>query len=51
MRGNEVVGRPIVDGFLGGTAGLLGGMAVGNSIEDERRRRNAAQNGMDIINE
>ena len=42
-------GRPIKDGFLGGTAGLLGGMATGNIIEDERRRRNAAANNLDTI--
>lgn len=42
-------GRPIKSGFLGGTAGLLGGMATGNAIEDERRRRNAAANELDTI--
>jgi hypothetical protein len=31
-------------GLLGGTAGTLGGMAVGNLLEGERRRRNEASN-------
>lgn len=31
-------------GLIGGTAGALGGMAVGNLLESERRRRNEASN-------
>ena len=31
-------------GLIGGTAGALGGMAVGNLIEGERRKRNEASN-------
>ena len=31
-------------GLIGGTAGALGGMAVGNLLEGERRRRNQASN-------
>ena len=31
-------------GLLGGTAGALGGMAIGNTIEAERRKRNEASN-------
>jgi hypothetical protein len=29
---------------MGGTAGALGGMAIGNTIEAERRKRNEASN-------
>ncbi len=42
-------GRPITSGFIGGMSGAIGGMALGNSIEDERRRRNAAENELDTI--
>ena len=49
MRGGVEVGRPIRDGFIGGMSGALGGMAIGNAIEDERRRRNAAENQLDTI--
>ncbi len=45
----EAIGRPIRDGFIGGMSGAIGGMAIGNSIEDERRRRNAAENKLDTI--
>jgi hypothetical protein len=31
-------------GMIGGSAGALGGMAVGNLLEGERRRRNQAEN-------
>ncbi|MBL6857026.1 MAG: hypothetical protein ISQ88_11735, partial [Rhodobacteraceae bacterium] len=31
-------------GLIGGTTGALGGMAVGNLLEGERRRRNEASN-------
>ena len=31
-------------GLIGGSAGALGGMAVGNLLEGERRRRNQAEN-------
>jgi len=31
-------------GLMGGTAGALGGMAIGNAIESERRKRNEASN-------
>lgn len=40
--------RPIQSGFIGGMSGALGGMAVGNALEDERRRRNAAENGIQL---
>ena len=49
MKNGKVVGRPIRDGFVGGMAGLAGGMLTGNAIEDERRRRNAAANQLDTI--
>ena len=39
--------RPIKGGFLGGMAGALGGMAAGNLLEQERRRRNRAENERD----
>ena len=39
--------RPIKGGFIGGMAGALGGMATGNAIEDERRRRNQSENERD----
>lgn len=35
---------PIQSGFVGGMSGAVGGMALGNAIEDERRRRNQAEN-------
>jgi hypothetical protein len=44
-------GKPITGGFLGGMAGLTGGMVTGNTIEAERRRRNAAANELDNIDE
>jgi len=40
--------RPIESGFIGGMSGALGGMAVGNALEQERRRRNAAENGIQL---
>lgn len=36
--------RPIRRGFMGGVAGVAGGTLVGNLLEAERRRRNAAEN-------
>jgi hypothetical protein len=46
--GGELAGQVDPDavkrGLLGGTAGALGGMAVGNLLEGERRRRNEAAN-------
>ena len=42
--------RPVRDAFLGGMASSVGGMALGNAIEGERRRRNAAENEKDTIN-
>ena len=30
-------------GFIGGMSGALGGMGVGNAIEDERRRRRCSE--------
>jgi hypothetical protein len=46
--GGELAGQVDKDavkrGLLGGTAGTLGGMAVGNTIEAERRKRNEASN-------
>ena len=44
-------GRPIKNGFLGGLAGLAAGQIGGNLLEAERRRRNAADNELDRINE
>jgi hypothetical protein len=41
-------GRPIHKGFMGGMAGAVGGMAIGNIIENERRKRNAAENGIQL---
>ena len=41
--------RPIKQGFLGGMAGAVGGMAAGMGIEEERRRRNALENQIDTI--
>tara|TARA_Y100000401_G_scaffold103583_1_gene94700 strand:+ start:1486 stop:2670 length:1185 start_codon:yes stop_codon:yes gene_type:complete len=37
-------GRPILGGFGGGMAGLAAGTASGNLLEEERRRRNQAEN-------
>ena len=37
-------GRPIRGGFLGGVAGLATGGGLGYLVEQERRRRNAAEN-------
>ena len=46
--GGELAGQVDPDavkrGLLGGTAGALGGMAIGNTIEAERRKRNEASN-------
>ena len=39
--------RPIRHGFGGGLAGLAVGQVLGNIIENERRRRNAAENELD----
>ena len=41
--------RPIIGGFLGGMAGLAGGHVGGSLIEDERRRRNKAENERDTM--
>lgn len=43
--------RPIEAGFISGMSGAVGGMAVGNALEQERRRRNTAANELDNINE
>ena len=43
-------GRPIRSGFLGGAIGTAAGMTAGNLLEQERRRRNAAENQNDTIN-
>ena len=40
--------RPIIQGFLGGMGGLAAGQVGGNAIEQERRRRNAAENGIEL---
>ncbi len=46
--GGELAGQVDPDavkrGLIGGTAGALGGMAIGNVLENERRRRNEASN-------
>ena len=39
--------RPIRRGLGGGLAGLAAGQIIGNIIEQERRRRNTAENAMD----
>jgi hypothetical protein len=47
-KGGTMEGTPdpasVTRGLVGGTAGALGGMAVGNLLEGERRRRNEASN-------
>ena len=47
-KGGAMEGKPdpkaVQHGILGGSAGALGGMAVGNLLEGERRRRNQAEN-------
>ena len=43
-------GRPIRSGVAGGAIGTAAGMAIGNLLEQERRRRNAAENQNDTIN-
>jgi hypothetical protein len=43
-RAGEVDPDAVKRGLLGGTAGALGGMAIGNTIEAERRKRNEASN-------
>jgi hypothetical protein len=40
--------KPIRGGFIGGMAGLALGQIAGNAIEQERRRRNAAENGIEL---
>jgi hypothetical protein len=40
MKGNTVDQEAVKRGLIGGTAGVAGGMAVGNLLEGERRRRN-----------
>ena len=40
--------RPIRGGFIGGMAGLAAGQVAGNLLEQERRRRNAAENGIEL---
>jgi hypothetical protein len=40
--------RPIKGGFVGGLAGLAVGQVAGNLLEGERRRRNAAENGIQL---
>ena len=42
--------NPIQSGMYGGLAGAGGGMALGMAIEDERRRRNQAENERDQMN-
>jgi|14BtaG_2_1085337.scaffolds.fasta_scaffold10212_3 hypothetical protein len=47
-KGGELEGQvdpnAVKRGLMGGTAGALGGMAIGNTIEAERRKRNEASN-------
>ena len=47
-KGGEFEGKvdkeAVKRGILGGSAGALGGMAIGNTIEAERRKRNEASN-------
>ena len=47
-KGGELYGTPDPDavkrGMMGGTAGAVGGIALGNLLEAERRRRNEASN-------
>ena len=42
-------GRPIKGGLIGGFGGLAAGMALGNVVENERRRRNQIENEMDYM--
>ena len=46
--GGDMYGKPDPDvikrGMIGGTAGAVGGIALGNLLEGERRRRNEASN-------
>jgi len=39
--------RPIRGGFVGGMTGLVAGQVAGNLLEQERRRRNTAENLLD----
>ena len=41
--------KPIRRGVMGGIGGLLAGNVVGNLLEAERRRRNAAENELDTL--
>ena len=47
-KGGDMFGTPdpnaVKRGMLGGTAGVVGGIAAGNLLEAERRRRNEASN-------
>jgi len=47
-KGGDMFGTPdpnaVKRGMLGGTAGAVGGIALGNLLEGERRRRNEADN-------
>jgi len=47
-KGGELFGTPDPDavkhGMIGGTAGAVGGIALGNLLEGERRKRNEASN-------
>jgi hypothetical protein len=40
--------KPIQKGFAYGMAGAIGGRVIGNIIENERRKRNAAENGIQL---
>tara|TARA_B100001094_G_scaffold288620_1_gene304968 strand:- start:608 stop:1780 length:1173 start_codon:yes stop_codon:yes gene_type:complete len=42
---NQVDPDAVKRGMIGGTAGAAGGIALGNLLEAERRRRNEAENG------
>ena len=37
-------GKAAIGGLVGGMGGVTAGIGAGNIIEDERRRRNAAEN-------
>ena len=41
--------KPIRRGLVGGTVGFIAGQFVGSAIENERRRRNAAENARDTL--
>ena len=41
--------KPVRRGFMGSVGGLFAGNVIGNLVEAERRRRNAAENELDTM--